>query len=92
MKREIEARRGVGSRAGEQTIAKYRQSCGKIFSLKEAKLKETFCTFVANLAVDSVGDTATKVSIAAEFVDWHPLRDFQFAAAKRLHRNRCVER
>jgi hypothetical protein len=40
MKREIEARRGGGSRAGEQTITKYRQSCGKFFSPKEAKLKE----------------------------------------------------
>jgi len=40
MKREIEARRGGDSGAGQLTIAKYRQSCGKIFSPKEAKLKE----------------------------------------------------
>ena len=31
---------GGGSSAGEQTITKYRQTCGKIFSAKEAKLKQ----------------------------------------------------
>jgi hypothetical protein len=36
MKREIEAPRGGGSAAGEQTITKYLQRCGENFQLERA--------------------------------------------------------
>jgi hypothetical protein len=42
MKREIEAPRGGGSAAGEQTISKYRHGAGKIFAKQKRKIQCNF--------------------------------------------------